>query len=190
VTDDERTIEALSAALPQVAPPADLWARIAEEIHPPAEVRPFRPRVSWPVRFVAAAALAAAVVLAVVLIGRSGPSRAATARIVPHLAGGDVQGTASLYDATKPDGTVRLSLSAVPPPPKGHHYEVWVLGHGEKAMTAVGSFTPATREVKLRLPLPAPGAYDAVDISIQVNGGPAAHSSVSLAGGAFAPRSS
>ena len=57
-------------------------------------------------------------------------------------------------------------------------------------MTAVGSFTPASRRVKLRLPLPAPGAYDAVDISIQVNGGPAAHSSVSLAGGTFAPSSS
>ena len=52
-------------------------------------------------------------------------------------------------------------------------------------MTAVGSFTPASRNVKLKLPLPEPGDYAAVDISVQENGGPAAHSSVSLAGGAF-----
>jgi hypothetical protein len=39
--------------------------------------------------------------------------------------------------------------------------------------------------VKLVLPLPAPGTYAAMDISIQPNDGPAAHSQISLAGATF-----
>ena len=79
-----------------------------------------------------------------------------------------------------------LELENVPAPPAGHHYEVWVLrteGGGE--MEAVGSFTPDGERTRLDLPLPGPGDYQAVDISVEPDGGPPEHSSVSLAGGRF-----
>ena len=37
----------------------------------------------------------------------------------------------------------------------------------------------------LELPLPGPGDYRAVDVSVEADGGPPEHSSVSLAGGSF-----
>ena len=74
----------------------------------------------------------------------------------------------------------------MPAPPTGHHYEVWVLRtEGGGAMEAVGSFTPDDDHARLELPLPGPGDYQAVDVSVEPDGGPAEHSSVSLAGGSF-----
>ena len=52
-------------------------------------------------------------------------------------------------------------------------------------MEAVGSFTPDGERMRLDLPLPGPGDYQAIDISIEPDGGPPEHSSVSLAGGRF-----
>jgi len=190
VTDDERDFGPLRSTLPRVTPPVDLWDRIAEEIREPtAEVIPLRRRRLEPRRLVTAGLAVAAVAAAVVtvlLVGTGGVDHAAAvAAIVAHEPGGDVHGTARLYRPTRPDGRVHLSLASVPPPPGGHHYEVWVLVRGQRIMTAVGSFTPNGRTVTLDLPLPAPGDYEAVDISVQQNDGPAAHSSVSLAGGTF-----
>ena len=190
MTDDERDFDRLSSTLPRVTPPGDLWDRIAEEIREPAaEVIPLRRRRLGPGRLAAAgaaiAAVAAAVVAVIVVVTGAGEHAAAVAAIVAHERGGDVHGTARLYSPMRPDGRVHLSLASVPSPPDGHHYEVWVLGRGQTTMTAVGSFTPAARTVSLDLPLPAPGDYAAVDISVQQNDGPAAHSSVSLAGGTF-----
>lgn len=190
MNDDERDFEPLQGTLPRVTPPVDLWDRIAAEIHEPAaEVIPLRRSRLEPRRLatavVAIAAVAAAVVT-VLLVGTGGGEHAAAvAAIVAHEPGADVHGTARLYSPTRPDGRVHLSLASVPAPPGGHHYEVWVLGRGQTTMTAVGSFTPAERTVTLDLPLPTPGDYAAVDISVQQNGGPAAHSLVSLAGGTF-----
>ncbi len=64
-----------------------------------------------------------------------------------------------------------------------------MLPRGSTQMTAVGAFTPAKRTVTLSLPLPAAGAYAAVDISVQKNNGAATHSNVSLAGASFSPSS-
>ena len=54
-------------------------------------------------------------------------------------------------------------------------------------MEAVGYFTPDDDEAELELPLPGPGTYQAVDVSVEPDGGPAEHSSVSLASGSFGP---
>jgi anti-sigma-K factor RskA len=81
---------------------------------------------------------------------------------------------------------MEVSLKDVPDPPKGHHYEVWVLEKGSTEMTSVGSFTPSSRDVDLTLPLPAPADYAAVDISVEPNGGAPAHSGTSLAAAKFA----
>jgi anti-sigma-K factor RskA len=97
-----------------------------------------------------------------------------------------VSGQATLYGSNAAGGTVRLSLRDVPPAPSGHHYEVWVLrANGNGVMEAVGSFSPSTSDVRLDLPLPGPGDYAAVDISVEENGGSPAHSDTSLAGGTF-----
>ena len=190
MTDDDRDLDLLKHALPRVAPPVDLWDRIALEIREPAaEVISLGPRRLARPRLLAAGAAVAAVAaaLVVVLVTRAGTGTrpAAVAAIVAHEPGTDVRGTARLYDPTRADGTVRVTLDAVPAPPTGHHYEVWVLERGQSTMTAIGSFTPAARSASLELPLPAPGDYAAVDISVQEDNGPAEHSSISLAGGTF-----
>ena len=54
-------------------------------------------------------------------------------------------------------------------------------------MEAVGSFMLDGDQARLELPLPGPGDYRAVDVSVEPDGRPAEHSSVSLAGGSFEP---
>ena len=73
-----------------------------------------------------------------------------------------------------------VDLDDVPAPEAGEHYEVWVLrkeAGGE--MEAVGVFTPTTSSVDLEFRLPGPGDYEAVDVSVEEDGGPAAHSGTS-----------
>jgi hypothetical protein len=62
---------------------------------------------------------------------------------------------------------------------------VWVLRSGSKQMTAIGSFSPAAHSITLLLPLPAPGAYAALDISVQTDDGPPQHSGVSVGSAHF-----
>lgn len=195
VNQDERTLAALARALPRVAAPDDLFAQIvaatepAEPLAAPTPLRARRPRLG--VTF-AAAALAAAAAVAITIGVRSGSglgTPTASAPVTAHLASTRVEGRAQLFRSTAPNGVLRLRLDDVPAPPQGSHYEVWVLRRGSTQMTAVGSFTPAKPKVSLSLPLPAAGAYAAVDISVQKNDGPPEHSNVSLAGASFTPAS-
>jgi anti-sigma-K factor RskA len=109
----------------------------------------------------------------------------AVASIASHLSSAHVVGTADLYRSAAAGGKLSVRLSDVPAPPRDTHYEVWVLRSGSTEMTAVGSFTPAGTSVHLVLPLPAPGTYAAMDISVQRNDGPPQHSQISLAGATF-----
>ena len=52
-------------------------------------------------------------------------------------------------------------------------------------MEAVGVFSPTDAAVELEFRLPGPGEYEAVDVSVEPDGGPAEHSGRSLAGGRF-----
>ena len=52
-------------------------------------------------------------------------------------------------------------------------------------MEAVGTFTADGDDARLELRLPGPGDYQAVDVSIEPDSGPAEHSGISLAGGTF-----
>jgi|GEM_PF-984250 len=204
--DDATTMDALGRALPRVAPPPDLGDRIAAAavgegagsapasgdtgLAPVISLDERRSRRRTVMASIAAAACAAAVAVGVTVAltggdqADPGPLTASTA--VVAQAGDGVSGTASLYASGEPGGTVQVSLSDVPAPPRGHHYEVWVLEKGSTEMTSVGSFTPSSRNVDLTLPLPAPADYAAVDISVEPNGGPPAHSGTSLAGAKFA----
>lgn len=197
---DETTLDDLGTALPRSGPPAGLrdsiLAAAAETPQdapapeePMAQVIPLRPRRRGVVTTFAAAACAAAIAVGITLAFTSGGGSdtvpaTASAPVAAQGAAG-VKGTASLYRPGDVGGTLRVALTDVPKAPPGHHYEVWVLPKGSDTMTAVGSFTPAAGDVTLDLPLPAPGEYRAVDISVQRNNGSPAHSGTSLAGASF-----
>lgn len=175
------TVAVLEAGVARERPSADLFDRIRAEIEPAASVRRRR-TLRWSPRFAAAGlAAAAAVVLAFVVLadGRGEPDARAAIAGTPEFA--DVTGAAKLYG-----NELVLDLQDVPAPPSGHHYEVWVLrSEGGGEMEAVGSFTPEDEDASLEFRLPGPGDYRAVDVSVEPDGGPAEHSSVSLAGGSF-----
>lgn len=187
--EQESTFALLADSLPRVTPPADMFDRILAEIRPEATVVPLRPRTHR--RFVAPvvgtlAAVAAVVLIAVVALGGDdlGPPDARAA--ISGKSDPAVSGEAELFGVNADGGTVRISLTDVPQAPSGHHYEVWVLreeGGGE--MESVGIFTPTSGDVDLELDLPGPGNYAAVDISVEEDDGPPAHSDTSLASGAF-----
>lgn len=183
------TLATVERSLPRVTPAADLLDRILTEIRPEATVIPLHRkahrRVAVPI--VAALAAAAAVVLvAFVVSGGDGLGRADARAAIAGKSDPAVTGEAVLYGSAVDGGTVHVSLRDVPPAPGGHHYEVWVLrsdAGGE--MEAIGAFTPTSADVELDLPLPGPGDYAAVDVSVEENGGPPVHSETSLAGGTF-----
>lgn len=188
-TADERdALASLERLLPRVTPPHDLFDRILAEVRPEAVVVPLRPvsrrRMLAPIVAVAAMAAAAVVAIAVTAGGDGLGSPDARAAI-SGKSDAAVSGEATLYGEAEAGGKVLVSLTDVPPAPSGHHYEIWVLRDGSAEMEAVGTFTPASGTVRLELPLPGPGHYAAVDISVEENGGPPAHSDTSLAGGTF-----
>ncbi len=182
------TLAGLERALPPVSPPIDMFDRILAEIRPEATVIPFRGSARRRIAVPVAGALAAAAVVLIAIVALGG-NRSASPDARAAIAGKSdpaVQGEARLYGEANPGGTVRVSLRAVPPAPSGHHYEVWVLRRNAgNAMEAVGSFTPNSHTVQLELPLPGPGDYAAVDISVEENGGSPLHSDTSLASGLF-----
>jgi len=202
---DEATLEALGRGLPRVAPPADLFDRILAAVAPEVEAAPVderapadRPaprrrllRPAWrqqrwlPALAAGLASAAVAVAITVVLEGGGGLGAVSARAAVSGSA--QLSGTAELYRPQSPGGELRLVLRHVPAPPPGAHYELWLLPHGTSQMTAVASFTPAGSTVSLILPIPAPGRYAALDISVQPNNGPPTRSTVNLAGGAFSP---
>jgi hypothetical protein len=187
--EDRETLAALERSLPRVRPPDELLGRIIAEVAPEATVVPLRPagrarRWAAPVAAVAAAAAAAAVLVAVLTGGEGLGSPDARAAISGKSAPA-VHGEALLYDGGGEGGTVQVTLRDVPPAPSGHHYEVWVLPEGSTAMESLGTFTESGETVELELDLPAPGPYAAVDVSVEEDAGPAAHSDTSLAGGTF-----
>jgi Anti-sigma-K factor rskA, C-terminal len=186
---DRATLGLFESSLPRVTAPDDMFDRILVEIRPEATVVPLgrmhHRRLALPIAGTLAA-IAAVVLIAVVALGRDDLGSPDARAAIVGKSDRDVSGEAVLYGATADGGKVRVSLRNVPPAPSGHHYEVWVLRRdagGE--MEAVGSFTPTSGDVTLDLPLPGRGDYAAVDVSVEENGGPPAHSDTSLASGSF-----
>jgi Anti-sigma-K factor rskA len=187
--------EALSLLTPSSDPPPRLWqaiaAKLEEHIVSDAPVAPVVPIGSRRRTFVAVTAAAAALVavsvgVTLALEHRGGLGAAAAAVLIVSHATPGVRGEATLYRPTSPDGVVVVDLARIAPPPAGDHYEVWVLrAGGGGSMEAVGSFSPHSGSARLQLPLPGPGTYAALDRSLQQDGGPATHSSISVAGATF-----
>lgn len=186
------TVAALEAGVARTLPPDDLLDRILAEIEPgqpavaPAREPAVRPVRWWPRLALGGAAAAAMAVLAVVLLvdAGGGPDAQTTVAGSGDFAG--VSGEARLYSPSEAAGVLELDLDGLPVPPSGHHYEVWVLrAEGGGAMEAVGSFTPEHDDTRLELPLPGPGSFRAVDVSLEPDGGSPEHSGVSVGGGEF-----
>ena len=197
--DYRATVSMLEATVARERPPADLFDRVLERIEAegvpaPVQEEPVRRRAQrrerswrlWPA-FAAGAAAAAAVALVLVVTGGDDLGTPdARAAVQGTEAFPTVRGEARLYRAGREDGVVVVALDDVPTPGAGEHYEVWVLrkeARGE--MEAVGVFTPTASSVDLEFRLPGPGDYEAVDVSVEEDGGPPAHSGTSLAGGHF-----
>lgn len=185
---DRETLAHLERLLPRVSPPVDIFDRILAEIQPEATVIPLRPkahrRLVVPV-VATFAAVAAVIVIAILATGGNGLGPPDARAAIAGKSDPAVTGEARLYGSTADGGTVQVKLRDVPPAPKGHHYEVWVLRRNGGNMEAIGSFTPTSQTVKLNLPLPGAGDYAAVDISVEQDGGSPLHSDTSLASGAF-----
>jgi anti-sigma-K factor RskA len=184
---DRDLVAALERSLPRVTPSATVLEGILAEVGSEAHVLPLRRRRRRRVLAVAsaAAAAAAAVAVAVGVAVHDDDSPAARAAL-EAAPGATVTGAAALYGPRSDGGHLVVSLRDVPPAPSGHHYEVWVLPAGSDAMLSVGTFDPdTTGDVELDLPLPQRGSYAAVDVSVEEDGGPAAHSDTSIATGAF-----
>jgi anti-sigma-K factor RskA len=192
----------LEASVARESPPRELFdgvlARIAAEstAASPAAVAPAPARPSlwdrvshrfWPA-FGAGAAVAAAAIAIAFVVARDDSlgSPDARAAVQGTQEFSDVSGEARLYASTQEDGRLVLHLTELPSPSAGEHYEVWVLRReAEGEMEAVGVFVPTSATADLEFRLPGPGAYEAVDVSVEPDGGPAEHSGRSLAGGKF-----
>jgi anti-sigma-K factor RskA len=186
---DRETLAQLERLLPRVSPPLNTFDRILAEIQPQATVIPLRPKTQRRrvVTGVATlAAVAAVIVIATVATGDNGLEPPDARAAIAGKSDPAVTGEARLYGSTGDGGTVRVTLRDVPPAPSGHHYEVWVLRRNSGGqMEAIGSFTPTSHTVQLKLSLPGAGDYAAVDISVEEDGGSPEHSDTSLASGAF-----
>ena len=189
------TVAALDAGVARAQPPDGLFDRILGELEetPESEPRP-APRPAseqrwrwWPRLAVVGAA--AVLVVGVSLVARDdAASPVARADVAGTEQFPEVRGVATLFAPDRPGGAVSVELENLPEPPAGSHYEVWVLREeAGEAMEAVGSFTPDGSRAELELPLPGPGLYRAVDVSVEPDGGSPEHSGVSLAGGVFDP---
>jgi hypothetical protein len=190
--DDPHESELLTAMerlLPRVSPPADLFDRILDEVRSEATVVPLRPTrrrraQAWIAGGAVAAAAAVALAIGISLTSDDGLGQPDARAVISSSEDPSVTGEAELYAAA---GKVRVSLAAVPAAPSGHHYEVWVLPEGSEEMISVATFDPAGGEsVELELDLPQDGAYAAVDVSVEEDAGPAAHSDTSYGTGFFA----
>lgn len=189
---DEQTLVLLERALPRVTPPADLFDRILDEVGAEATVVPLRPTHrrarrarAWAAGGAIAVAAAVVVAVGISLAGDDGLGEPDARAAITSQSDPDVAGEAKLFSEA---GKVVVSLPAVPEAPSGHHYEVWVLPAGSDEMISVGTFdtAPGGEDVNLELELPQDGSFAAVDVSVEEDDGPSAHSDTSYGTGYFA----
>jgi hypothetical protein len=190
--DTELAFARMQRDLPRVAPRPDLFDQIAAALPEQADTavkEPAPARSRWQLRRptfaipagVALASLVGALVIALAVSG--GPSPDASAAIVAHGASG-VKGSVDLFDASTTNGRVVVHLKNLAIAPAGDHYTIWVLRDGVREMTPVASIVSG-EDTRIDLPLPGPGRYTALDISLQQNDASPVHSGTSVAGATF-----
>jgi hypothetical protein len=147
----------------------------------PASARPGRRRIRRPTFAIpAAVALLALVAALIVAIAVSGdPPPAARGTLVAHGSSG-VHGSVDLFDPSSSNGRVVVHLKGLAVAPAGDHYTIWVLREGAREMTPVASIVSG-EDARIDLPLPGPGRYTELDVSLQRNDASAVHSSTNVA---------
>jgi Anti-sigma-K factor rskA len=177
--EHRETVERLERGVAPVSPPDDLFDRIVAGTRPAPAV-PLHRRVSTWAAPVLAAAAAVLITLAVTRDGNGlgDPARQGTIRSAL------VDGRVALYRPDERDGVVVVDLDRVPAPPPAHYYEIWIVRPGGLQLP-IGTFTPEDGKAHLELPLPTPGRYLSIDISVEDESGPPDHSGRSVATARF-----
>jgi hypothetical protein len=130
---------------------------------------------------VALVAFVAALVIAVAVAGD--PPPASTGTLVGHGSSG-VHGRVDVFDPSSGEGRVVVHLRGLAVAPAGDHYTIWVLRDGVQEMTPVASIVSG-EDSRIELPLPGPGRYTALDISLQLNDASPVNSGTSVASAAL-----
>jgi hypothetical protein len=173
------TVERVERGVARTKPPDDLFDRIVAETRP-GEVVPRRRRRLLRTASPVAAAAVASVAAVLTTLSLTGGDGLGDPVLRAALAGSNVRGSAAVYKPDRPDGRLVVDLDSVPEPPSDHFYELW-LTRSDGVRISVGSFTPDDGEAHFEVPLPIPGSYASIDISIEQDDGPPEHSGQSLA---------
>src|SRR5215211_1615576 len=181
IPEHRDTVERLEQGVARVAPPDDLYDRILDDVRPTATVVPFRRRLPVWVSSAAAAAVAAAAVVALTLAvtqddgGLGDPIREAS------VSNARMDGTLALYRGDEGNRTLVADFDRVADAPKDHFYEIWISRPGSDVKIPIGAFTPSQGHVHLEVPLPTEDKRLSIDISIEDENGPPAHSGDTVA---------
>jgi hypothetical protein len=122
-------------------------------------------------------ALVAALIIALAVSGD--PPPAARGSLVAHGSSG-VRGSVDVFDPSSSNARLVVHLMGLAVAPAGDHYTLWVLREGAAEMMPVASIVSG-EDARIELPLPGPGRYTALDISLQENDASPVRSSVSVA---------
>jgi anti-sigma-K factor RskA len=136
----------LTAQVPPVTPPADLWRRIEAAILPSttAEILPFRRRVRfW--QGTTAAALAIAASLAAFILLQQPKSQEIA--VLSPVSGG----TPVLIATTEPNGILVVQPTAAITVPEGKDLELWALPRGQTKPRSLGILPPSGRRLVAEL---------------------------------------
>jgi len=179
VPEHRDTVERLERGVARVAPPDDLFDRIAAETRP-APVLPLRRRIAVWVAPAAAAAVGAAAAVLITLSVTDGGEDLGGPVAKTSFTGARVSGEVALYRPDERDGLVVVDLERVPQPPAASYYEIWI-ARSDGRKVPIGTFTPQEGKAHLELRLPKPGRYLSIDISIEDENGPPDHSGRTIA---------
>jgi anti-sigma-K factor RskA len=148
---DDRLLAAVRKAIPPIAPPPDLEARIHEAIaHEAAPGRSAKrrvPRLRWPRLAPAFAAATALVFIAVVALTSVRGGEPGVLEIQALLQAPSGQAAASVEVRKTGIGRViELESDSLPILPKGEYYELWFVGPGDRPgrpnRISAGTFHP------------------------------------------------
>lgn len=183
IPEHRDTVEQLERGLARVAPPDDLYDRIAAETRP-GEVVPLHRRRRLPAwaSSAAAAALAAAAAVAITLAVTSDEQGLGDPIREVHISNQRVDGTLAVYRQDEDKRVLVVDLDRVAAPPPEHLYTLWISRPGSDVKIPIGSFAPSSGEdIHLEVPLPAEGRRLSIDISIEEEDGPPDHSGQTIA---------
>jgi anti-sigma-K factor RskA len=175
IPEHRDTVEQLERGVARVAPPDDLFDRIAAETRP-APVVPLRRRV---VVWASPAVAAAAAVALTLAVTREDDALGDPIREV-QVSNERVDGRLAVYRRSEGNRVLVGDFDRVPDAPQNHFYEIWISRPGSDVKIPIGTFTPRDGHVHFEVPLPTEDKRLSIDISIEDEDGPPGHSGKSM----------